>query len=68
MVVMASTVAAQLKTTIAIAAATIGQRRYCPGCHCIIVPPSHRRLCQQQRPLTRTTISVAAINRRFDQH
>jgi hypothetical protein len=40
----ASTAAGQLRTTTAIAAATIGQRSHCRRCHCIIAPPSHRHL------------------------
>jgi hypothetical protein len=45
MVAEASTAAAQLTMTTAIAAATIGQRRHLCQCHCIIVPPSHCRHC-----------------------
>jgi hypothetical protein len=47
MVAAAPTAAAQLMTTTTIAAATIGQRRHCQQCHCVIVPLSHRRLCLQ---------------------
>jgi hypothetical protein len=45
MVAAAPTAAAQLMTTTTIAAATIGQRRHCQRCHCVIVCPSHRHLC-----------------------
>jgi hypothetical protein len=65
MVVVASTAAAQLTMTTAIAAATIGQRRHCRQCHCVIIPPSHCRLRRGQPPSTKTIIATAAIDRRF---
>jgi hypothetical protein len=43
-VAAAPTAAAQLTTTTTIAAATIGRRRHCQQCHCVIVHPSHRHL------------------------
>jgi hypothetical protein len=58
MVAAALTTAAQLMTRTAIAAATIGQRHRCYRCHCIIVPPSHCCLCQQQLPSIKTTIAA----------
>jgi hypothetical protein len=67
MVAVVSTSAAQLTTTAAIAATTIGQRCHCGGCHCIIVPPSHHPLRQQQLPLTKTIITMATINCCFRQ-
>jgi hypothetical protein len=60
MVVAASTTAAQLTMTTAIAAAAISHQ-----CHCIIVSPSHCRLHWQQLLLTKTTIAVATINHCF---
>jgi hypothetical protein len=65
MVAASSTAAAQLMMTTAIAAATIGQRSHCHGCHYVIVPPSHHRLRQRQPPLTKITIAAATINRRL---
>ncbi len=65
MVAVVSTAAAQLTTTTTIAAATIGQRRHRCQCHCVIVPPSHRRLRGQRPPSTKTIIATAAIDRRF---
>jgi hypothetical protein len=46
MMAAASTANGQLRTTTAIAAATIGQRSHHGQCHCVIAPPSHRRLRQ----------------------
>jgi hypothetical protein len=65
MVVATSTAATPLTTTIAITAATIGQRHHCRGCHFVIDPPSHRRLHQQHPPSTKTTIAAATIDHRF---
>jgi hypothetical protein len=59
MMVAASTAAEQLRTTTAIAAATIGQRSHRRQCNCVIAPPSHRHLRQQRLPLMKTTIAAA---------
>jgi hypothetical protein len=56
----ASIAAGQLRTTTAIANATIGQRSQCRRCNCVITTPSHRRLRRQQLPLTKITIAAAA--------
>jgi hypothetical protein len=66
-VAVASTAATQLTITTAIAATTIGRRGHYCRCHCVIVPPSHCSLHQQQLPLTKTIIAMAAIDRRFCQ-
>jgi hypothetical protein len=65
MVAVASTAAAQLTMTTAIATATIGRQRHCHQWDCIIVPPSHRPLCGQRPPSTKTIIATTAINHRF---
>jgi hypothetical protein len=67
MVPGASTAAAQLMTTTANTAATIGRRRHCRQCHCVILHPSLRCLRQQQPPSKKTTITTAAIDRWFHQ-
>jgi hypothetical protein len=62
MVVAASTATGQLRTTTAITAATIGQRSHHRQCHWVIAPLTNRRLCRRQPPLTKTIITVAAID------
>jgi hypothetical protein len=56
----ALTTTGQLRTTTAIATATIGQRSHCCQCHCIIAPPSQRHLHQQQLLSMKITIAAAA--------
>jgi hypothetical protein len=43
-VAAASTIPAQFAKTTTIATATIGQRRHCRRCNCIIYSQSHRRI------------------------
>jgi hypothetical protein len=56
MVVTAATIAAYLMMTTAIAAATIGRRRHCPGCHCVIAVAVG--LSQQHQSASSTVATV----------